>query len=105
MEYEKAKKRYLPMSETMFLILFSLREERHGYGIMLYVKELTEGRILLGAGTIYQSLGKLERDGLIRATGETARRKRYRITPLGQEILSCEAARIRELYQIVEEFL
>ena len=46
------------MSETMFYILSSLRQERHGYGIMLHVKEITQGRIVLGAGTIYQTLQK-----------------------------------------------
>src|SRR5450756_2895935 len=39
-----------------------LRSERHGYGVMQCVEELTKGRIMLGAGTIYTSLGKLEAD-------------------------------------------
>ena len=52
---EQARKRYLPMSETMFYILLSLKQERHGYGIMQHVKELTDARIVLGAGTIYSS--------------------------------------------------
>jgi len=64
MNIEKIQKRFIPMSETMLYILLSLREERHGYGVMQHVKELTDGRIVLGAGTIYQSLGKLETDGL-----------------------------------------
>ncbi|NMB93131.1 MAG: PadR family transcriptional regulator, partial [Flexilinea flocculi] len=33
MDYQKIRKRFIPMSETMFFILFSLREENHGYGI------------------------------------------------------------------------
>ena len=65
------------MSETMFYILSSLRQERHGYGIMLHVKEITQGRIVLGAGTIYQTLQKLERDRLIRPTREIDRKKQY----------------------------
>src|SRR5665647_3232662 len=56
------------MSETMFYILFALRTERHGYGVMQHVEELTQGRIVLGAGTIYTSLGKLEADGLVTVT-------------------------------------
>lgn len=68
------KKKLLPMSETMFYILSSLRQERHGYGIMLHVKEITQGRIVLGAGTIYQTLQKLERDRLIRPTREIDRK-------------------------------
>ena len=57
------KKKLLPMSETMFYILSSLRQERHGYGIMLHVKEITQGRIVLGAGTIYQTLQSWKETG------------------------------------------
>lgn len=88
------------MSETMFYILFSLREERHGYGIMQYVEELTHGRIKLGAGTIYQSISKLEKDGLILPTKESDRKKEYIITETGREILVEEGRRICELYEI-----
>lgn len=102
MNLEKARNRYIPMSETMLYILLSLREERHGYAIMLHVKELTGGRITLGAGTIYSSLGKLEGDGLIDALNEEDRRKTYRITPLGLDILKIETVRINELYTNLE---
>ena len=105
MNIEKARQRYIPMSETMLYILFSLREERHGYGIMQHVKELTAGRIVLGAGTIYQSIGKLETDGLIRAVREDDRKKMYVITPLGTQILSEEAARINEVHRHLEVLL
>ncbi|HOB87642.1 MAG TPA: PadR family transcriptional regulator [Bacillota bacterium] len=93
------------MSETMFYILFSLQEERHGYAIMQHVKELTGGRIILGAGTVYSTIGKLERDGLIKAVSEENRRKTYLITEAGNRILREEAARIAELYQHAEVLL
>lgn len=105
MSLEKAIKRYLPMSETMFYILLSLRQERHGYAIMQHVKELTNGRITLGAGTVYTSLGKLESDSLIAGVREEERRKIYAITPLGNLILHEEAERIAELYKNVKEVL
>jgi DNA-binding PadR family transcriptional regulator len=93
------------MSETMFYILLSLQEERHGYGIMLHVKELTNNRITLGAGTIYQSLSKLEGDGLIISTMEIDRKKLYIISEVGKLILKEEAVRIQEIYQNVEKLL
>jgi DNA-binding PadR family transcriptional regulator len=102
---EKVRKRFIPMSETMFFILLSLQEERHGYGIMLYVKKLTKGRIVLGAGTIYQSLSKLEGDGLINHVDEIDRKKNYVITDIGRRILSEEANRIKEIYRVVEGLL
>jgi DNA-binding PadR family transcriptional regulator len=105
MSLEKARKRYLPMSETMFYILFSLKQELHGYGIMQRVNELTKGRITLGAGTVYSSLGKLENDGLIQAVREEERRKIYIITPVGSEILRAESVRIAELYNNVRGLL
>ena len=89
----------------MFYILLSLQEERHGYGIMLHVKELTNNRITLGAGTIYQSLSKLEGDGLIVSTKEIDRKKLYIITEVGRLILKEEAKRIQEIYQNVEKLL
>ena len=42
------KKKLLPMSETMFYILSSLRQERHGYGIMLHVRKLPRAVLCLG---------------------------------------------------------
>lgn len=102
---EKIIKRFIPMSETMFYILFALREERHGYGIMQHVDEVTKGRIILGAGTIYQSLSKLEKEQLIKPTKEENRQKKYLITDDGTTILQLEAKRISELYKISKELL
>ena len=62
---EKEIKKYTPMSETMFLLLLSLYDSKHGYGTMKFVKEKTNGRVILGAGTIYQTLSKLEKEKLI----------------------------------------
>lgn len=105
MNIEKIRKRFIPMTETMLYILLSLREEQHGYGVMLHVKELTNGRILLGAGTTYQSLKKLETDGLIRPTKEIERKKLYVITKIGEQILGEETIRIREIYKTLEGLL
>jgi DNA-binding PadR family transcriptional regulator len=105
MSLEKARRRYIPMSETMFYILLSLKQERHGYAIMQHVKELTQGRIILGAGTVYSSLGKLEGDGLIKGVREEARRKIYTIAPVGREILREEVVRITEIYNNAKESL
>jgi len=99
---DKIKERFIPMSETMFYILLSLCKERHGYGIMQHVRELTRGRVVLGAGTIYQSLQKLEANKLIEPVKEEDRRKYYLITKNGKEILLLEAARIKELYKNLE---
>jgi DNA-binding PadR family transcriptional regulator len=105
MNAAKLLKRFVPMSETMFYILSSLTVERHGYGIMLHVQALTKGRIVLGAGTIYQTLSKLEGDKLIAPTEVVDRKKKYIITETGRAILKREAERIRNLSEIAKEFL
>lgn len=99
MDKEKIFKAYLPMTETMYYILLSLLEKRHGYGVMLHVEEITDKRIKLGAGTIYNSLSKLERDELIVACEEVDRKKMYEITELGKELLMVEIKRLGELFR------
>ena len=99
MDINRLKQDYLPMSETAFYLLLSLSEVRHGYGIMQHVEELTNRRIRLGAGTVYGTLSRMEKDGLIRAVAEVERRKLFQITPGGVELLKAEAARIRELFE------
>ena len=77
------RKVYVPMTETGFYILLCLQEPNHGYGIVQRVKEITEGEIVLSPGTMYGSLSKMEKDGLIRFVREEEKRKIYRITDLG----------------------
>lgn len=89
---------YLPMSETAFYTLLSLTEVRHGYGIMQYVDDMTKGRIRLGPGTLYGTLSRMEKDGLIAVAAEEDRRKLYRITAAGKTLLKSEMSRIEELY-------
>lgn len=105
MNEEKAIKKYIPMTETMFFILLSLQQEHHGYGIMQHVKQITDSRIILGAGTIYNSLSRLERDGLIKALSQDDRRKNYIATELGKKILKVEAERLIKLYKNVKSLL
>ena len=97
------KKVYVPMTETAFYILYCLQKENHGYGIVQTVERLTEGKIRLAPGTMYGSLSKMEKDGVISFVKEEEKRKIYKITPLGLEILGLELERIKRLYRITEE--
>ena len=89
---------YVPMTETGFYILFCLQERSHGYNIAQRVRRMTGGEVHISAGTMYGTLSKMERDGLIRLVAEEEKRKLYEITPLGQEVLGLDLARIRRLY-------
>ena len=54
------------LTEVTDLILLSLYEPRHGYAIIQFVEEVTNGRVLLGAGTLYGALSSLEQKGWIK---------------------------------------
>ncbi len=97
------KKVYVPMTETGFYILLCLQEPNHGYGIVQMVKEMTQGDIVLAPGTMYGSLSKMEKDGLIRFLREEDKRKIYEVTDLGREVLDLEMNRIERLYKNMKE--
>ena len=97
------RKVYVPMTETGFYILLCLREEMHGYSVVRRVEEMTGGEIRLSPGTMYGSLSKMEKDGLIRFVREEDKRKLYVITPLGREVLALEMRRIERLYKNMME--
>lgn len=97
------KRVYVPMTETGFYILLCLQTPNHGYGIVQKVKDMTSGDIVLAPGTMYGSLSKMEKDGLIRFLREEEKRKLYTITELGQEVLNIEMKRIERLYKNMKE--
>lgn len=99
------RKVYVPMTETAFYILLCLRKPNHGYGIVQIVEKLTDGAIRLSPGTMYGSLSKMEKDGLIQFLREEDKRKIYQITELGTEVLQLERQRIERLYRIAQEEL
>ena len=71
--------------------------------IVQKVEKLTDGAVRLSPGTMYGSLSKMEKDGLIRFVREVEKRKIYHITPLGTEVLELEMARIERLYRNMKE--
>ena len=92
-----------PLTEAFFYILLALRKPNHGYGIIQEVEQLTDGDIILSPGTMYGSLSKMEKDGLIRFVREEEKRKIYAIAPLGEEVLGLEMHRIERLYRNMME--
>ena len=88
------------MTETAYCILLSLKEPRHGYGIMQYVEEVTKGRIKIGPGTMYGTLSKLENEELIIQDREEDRKKIYRLNDKGRKVIELEIMRLKELVKI-----
>ena len=99
----KIKRIYVPMTESGFYILFCLQQPQHGYGISQQVRQMTGGELIISAGTMYGTLSKMEKDGLIHFIREEDKRKIYEITELGTEVLELELKRIRRLYRNAQE--
>ena len=86
------------MTESGFYILYCLQEPQHGYGISQQVRKMSGGQVVISAGTMYGTLSKMEKDGLIRFCYEEEKRKLYQISELGKQVLDLEIARIERLY-------
>lgn len=90
-----ARQKLDTLTEQMYYVLLALTEERHGYGVMQAAAQLTNGRVNIGAGTLYALLARFEQEGLIRATREQDNRKYYLLTEEGRTILDNEFDRLR----------
>jgi DNA-binding PadR family transcriptional regulator len=94
-----------PLTPAVLHILLALAtEERHGYGIMKQVESDSQGKVSMGPGTLYGSLGRMLEAGLIRegdkrvdAAMDDQRRIYYGISALGQATLTAELQRYREV--------
>ena len=94
------------LTEVTFYILLSLYQPRHGYSVMQYIEEKTNGRLTLGAGTLYGALNTLCEKGWITVYGdEGGRKKEFLITPLGKQIARKELSRLKEITCFASEII
>jgi DNA-binding PadR family transcriptional regulator len=102
--------KFLPLKSNWFHILISLAGgEQHGYGIMQDVLERSGGKVRLWPATLYGSLKRLIENGLIVESGtrpapefDDARRRYYKLTPLGQRVLDLESQRLQDLVSALD---
>ncbi|MBU5486680.1 PadR family transcriptional regulator [Clostridium sp. MSJ-8] len=81
-------------TDSSYYILLSLLKPRHGYGIMKYVEELTEGEFTIGPATLYTTIKKIQNSGYIELAGESEDRKKiYKLTQKGEEAILSEIKR------------
>ncbi|ETY74725.1 PadR family transcriptional regulator [Lactiplantibacillus fabifermentans] len=100
-----AKTTDLPLTETTFYILLVLTQPLHGYGAMQAIEKLSDGRVKMAAGTMYGAIENLLKSKWIKEVPSTDKRRRvYQITPAGQQILTAETQRLRQLSQLAQQF-
>ena len=83
------------LTEQMFYILLCLRNECCGMDILDRVPAMTEGRVNVGSGTLYNLLEQFLEEEMIRETKVEGRRRSYILTAKGQEMLDKEFQRIQ----------
>src|SRR5712671_755107 len=102
---------FIPLKTQWFHIMVSLvAGEQHGYGIMQEVLNRTTGKVRLWPATLYGSVKRLIEAGLIEESAERpapelddARRRYYRLTPMGRRVLDAECERLQELVRTIQE--
>ena len=89
------------LTEAVYYILLSLCAPQHGYGIMQQTEQMSSGRVRLAAGTLYGALNSLCEKGWIvpLPVTEESRKKEYRLTEQGLEVLKNELRRLRQLVE------
>jgi len=104
------KKDRAPLTPAVLHILLALStRERHGYGIMKQVEADSRGKVKMGPGTLYGSIGRMMGAGLIRESAKRVdqemddeRRIYYKLTGEGQAALAAELQRYRDVMAVSE---
>src|SRR5438309_6008426 len=98
---------FLPLPSATFHVLLVLAEgEKHGYGIMREIEQISDGAVRMGPGTLYGTIKRLLEIGLVEETGERPdpesddeRRRYYRITGLGERVAAAEVHRLSTMIE------
>ena len=88
------RERFKTLTEQMFYVLLCLNEECRGVDILETVRTLTNGRVNIGSGTLYDLLEQFVKEGAIKETKAEGRRRSYIITQKGQQMLDKEYNRL-----------
>ncbi|MEM9558040.1 MAG: PadR family transcriptional regulator [Acidobacteriota bacterium] len=97
-----ALRRLLPLKPLDFMLLAILQEgPLHGYALVHELSDRSDGSLKVRPGDLYRVLFRLAEQGLIEGDepeGPAARRRReYRLSALGANVLNAEARRVADL--------
>lgn len=96
----------LPLSSPVFFVLFALAGgEKHGYRIMQEIKVLSDGKVQMGPATLYTTIQKLSDQSFIEEVKNKSddRRRNYRLTQSGRELLDAELSRQRNVLLLAKK--
>jgi len=96
--------KFQTLTEQMFYILLSLREECYGIDIFDKIAAMTDNQVKVGSGTLYNLLEQFLDAGMIREVRADGRRRSYILTDKGREMLQNETKRLRKRVADYEAF-
>lgn len=108
MTASKSPTAYLPLSVPVFQILVSLADrDLHGYALIRDIRARTDGEVELTASTLYGAVHRMLKEALIREVDcpsppnedDDPRRRYYRLTELGRDVVREESARLERMLQ------
>ena len=89
------REKFKTLTEQMFYILLCLHQECRGVDILEMVQTMTDGRVKIGSGTLYDLLEQFDAENMIQETKAEGRRRSYIITEKGQRMLEREYDRLQ----------
>lgn len=91
------------LTETSLLILLGFCQNNYGYGVMQWIKEITNGRVILGMGTLYGAIDWMLEKDFLKEEESSGRRKLYQLTEKGIQQIQLEIMRLEELIKITKD--
>jgi len=92
-----ARKQLQNLTESMYYVLLCLKEPLHGYGIMKRIDQMTDGRVKVGPGTLYNLIARFEKEEIVINVTSTDNKKTYVLTDKGFALLDKEWERLKQL--------
>ena len=99
-----ARKQLQNLTEPMYYVLLCLKTPLHGYGIMQKIDQMTDGRVKVGPGTLYNLIARFEKEDIVQQVSSSDKKKCYVMTKKGQELLDDEWSRLKQLVEDCERF-
>ena len=88
------REKFVTLTEQMFYILLCLQAECCGIDIMEMVSKMTDGRVKVGPGTLYNLLEQFMDEGIIKLMKIQGKKRSYVITDKGRDLLEKEYNRL-----------
>ena len=99
------REKFHTLTEQMFYILLCLKDECCGMDILDKVPLMTNNRVNVGSGTLYNLLEQFLESEIIRETKVEGRKRSYILTHKGREMMKNESDRLRAQLRDYDDIL